>query len=223
MACSGDKGTPFHPVPLVKRVLHGEESVRIGRKPSCELSVKCPFISGTHCKVDVTGPARSIDSTATKESSSLDSKSASAELRFFVRDLSSNGTWVVKSSHNKSLGDNGKHMHAKKLEAKSEEELAVGDCILLLAPSHKESAQYRFMLSRRGSEYKLEQLPESYKLKKTANEAIERTSSEEGTVAALDGAEHGNESLAANSRKRSTSSACSDATRKKLRVDESRY
>ena len=59
-------------------------------------------------------------------------------------------------------------------------------------------------------------------LKIMTNEALERTSGEEGTVAALDGAEHGNESLA-NSRKCSISSACSDATRKKLRVDESRY
>ena len=135
-------------------------------------------------------------------------------MHFFVQDLSSNGTWVVSQRRSGDAG--GKW--TKKLEAKTKEELHVGDCILLLAPSHKESARYRFMLTRGRSEYKLEQLPTSYNLN---GEASERK-----VVTSPDGARDGKilESVVVGKKRSTSSSICGDATNsKKLCVAVSRY
>lgn len=131
--------------------------MRIGRKSSSEVMVKSPFISGTHCKIDVTR-SRPGDATSKAESS--------GDLRFFVSDLSSNGTWLLKNP-SKAMDHNERHSvksegckGAKKL-GKTKEEFLPGDCILLLAPAHQECMRYRFMVKRKGSGYILEQLPAS--------------------------------------------------------------
>ena len=159
MASSSAKRVPS-PVSLVSKVLHTGESIKIGRKSSCELIVKCPFISGVHCKIDVTE-----SSSSTGESLS----SFNDDLRFFVSDLSSNGTWVLKDTSRSTLGANSAYMHlgkdcykhAKKL-TKVKAEVFPGDCILLLAPAHKECKRYCFTVKRKGSECILEQLPEAF-------------------------------------------------------------
>lgn len=154
MASSSDKGISSPAPLLISKVLHSGDSVKIGRKSSCEVMVKSPFVSGTHCKIDVTRPG---DAT---------SKKSSSNLCFFVSDLSSNGTWLLKSLSRydggpaKSRGKDGRN--SKKL-GKTKEEFLPGDCILLLAPTHEQCMQYRFMVKKKGSEYILEQLPATFK------------------------------------------------------------
>ena len=104
------------------------DHVRIGRNHSCELVVPCPYISSVHCAVEV------------ETSHELSSHDSSKPLKCSVQDLSSNGTWILK-------GDNeGQNSKPVKLGKGIRVDLCPGDCILLLAPQHKLSAQYRFML-----------------------------------------------------------------------------
>lgn len=140
--------------------------MRIGRKSSSEVMVKSPFISGTHCKIDVTR----LPGDATRKAES------SGDLCFFVSDLSSNGTWLLKNP-SKAMDRNERHSvrseggngckGAKKL-GKTKEEFLPGDCILLLAPAHQECMRYRFTVKRKGSGYILEQLPASLEFNEEA-------------------------------------------------------
>ena len=138
---------------LISKVLHSGDSVRIGRRSSSAVLVKSPFISGTHCKIDVTRSGTE----------------SSGDLHFFVTDLSSNGTWLLKDPL-KSRG-NECLKSAKKL-GKTKKEFLPSDCILLLAPAHQESMRYRFTVKRKGSEYILEQLPPTFEWKEDAAAAI---------------------------------------------------
>ena len=160
MASSSDKCSP---VPLlISKVLHSGDSIKIGRKSSCEVMVKSPFISGTHCKIDVTRPG---DAT---------NKESSGDLRFFVSDLSSNGTWLLKDpsrancSKQHPVKSGGSECKSARKLGKTKEEFLPGDCILLLAPAHQECMRYRFTVKRKGSEYILEQLPATFKWNKEA-------------------------------------------------------
>ena len=160
MASSSDK---YSPVPLLtSKVLHGGDSIKIGRKSSSEVMVKSPFISGTHCKIDVTRPGDAKN------------KESSGDLRFFVSDLSSNGTWLLRDPSRATCGkqhptkSGGSECKSAKKLGKMKEEFLPGDCILLLAPAHQECMRYRFMVKRKGSEYILEQLPATFEWNKEA-------------------------------------------------------
>lgn len=162
---------------LISKVLHSGDSIKIGRKSTCEVMVKSPFISGTHCRIDVSRSRPAGDETSKRESL--------GDLRFFVSDLSSNGTWLLRDPARtincskqrlalKSVGANvGKS--AKKL-GKTKEEFLPGDCILLLAPAHQECMRYRFTVKRKGSEYILEQLPATLEWNKEVAAAATKSS-----------------------------------------------
>lgn len=169
MASSSEKKVPRHnsTPSLINKVLHVGDSVRIGRKPTCEVTVKCPFISSIHCKIEVVGSKEEAP-TGEEQRSSKEDKSGN-DLHFFVSDLSSNGTWLAQTdlkspdTVNRRNADSGKDLRsAKKLVAKTKEEIVPGDCILLLSPLHKSCMQYRFVVKRNGSECALEQLPATY-------------------------------------------------------------
>lgn len=136
---------------LVSKVLHSGDSIKIGRKSSCGVMVKSCYVSGTHCKIDVT----KSDSSASGEKSD--------SLRFFVSDLSSNGTWFLKGPL--KAGKNG-CKNAEKL-GKVRKEFFPGDRILLLAPGHAECKMYCFAVKEKGSEYILEQLPATFEWNKS--------------------------------------------------------
>ena len=104
------------------------DHVRIGRNHSCELVIPCPYISSVHCAVEV------------ETSHELSSHDSSKPLKCSVQDLSSNGTWILKGD------DEGQNSKPVKLGKGIRVDLCPGDCILLLAPQHTLSAQYRFML-----------------------------------------------------------------------------
>ena len=160
MASLSDKKVPSSAVPLlIRKVLHSGDSVKIGRKSSCEVLVKSPFVSGTHCKVEVTS---SENGTSKK----------SGDLHFFVSDLSSNGTWLLKDPSNGdcTAKSGGKDCRSAKKLGKTREEFIPGDCILLLAPVHKECMQYRFVVTKKGSECILEQLPVTFKWNRATTE-----------------------------------------------------
>ena len=210
-------------MPLISKVLHRGDSVRIGRKSSCEVMVKSPFVSGVHCRIDVTG---SKDSTAPGESQLLPSINKNGGLHFFISDLSSNGTWLLKDS-SRSLHDANltkmlstkDSKLAKKLATKTKEELQPGDCILLLAPGHKECAQYRFMVKMMGSECILEQLPNSWNDKSSGGSHGSTSTAVMGkSFASVGDLEDSRSESSTVSRKRSTVSAHDDETAKKPRL-----
>ena len=169
MASSLEKKVPPHSSTprLISKVLHVGDSVRIGRKPTCEVMVKCPFISSIHCRIEVVG---SKETTLTGEiRPSFKENKNGDDLHFFVSDLSSNGTWLLKANLKTSYAANSRRMlvgkdlrHAKKLVAKAKMEILPEDCILLLSPSHKNCMEYRFVVKVKGSECTLEQLPSTY-------------------------------------------------------------
>lgn len=215
MASSSEKQVS-PPVHLISKILHSGDSVRIGRKPPCEILVKSPFISGIHCRIDVT---ESKDSATSEKSHS--SFLSSDDLHFFISDLSSNGTWVLKDASRSLHGPNLVNTHpgnecnlAKKLPAKTKEELLPGDCILLLAPGHKECAQYRFVVKMEGSEWILEQLPMASSGSKKTDEGIEENASSAAVVGSLNSTRDENtsrsDSMKVSSRKHSSISVSSD-------------
>lgn len=183
MDSSSDKqvSPPPH---LISKVLHSGDSVRIGRKPFCEITVKSPFISGIHCRIDVTESQSSFH--------------VNDGLHFFISDLSTNGTWVLKDTPRSFQGadsakmQSGNEYHlAKKLPVKTKEELQPGDCILLLAPGHKECVQYRFVMKMKGSECILEQLPVASNGSKKTYEGSEGSVSSAAVVGSLTSAAGG--------------------------------
>ena len=115
-------------VKIISKELCLGDHVRIGRNHSCELVIPCPYISSVHCAVEV------------EKSHELSSHDSSKPLKCSVQDLSSNGTWVLKGD------DEEENSTPIKLSKGTRVDLCPGDCILLLAPQHKLSAQYRFML-----------------------------------------------------------------------------
>ena len=178
MASSSE--TQVSPPPhLISKVLHSGDSVRIGRKPFCEIMVKSRFISGIHCRIDVTESQSSLQ--------------ANDGLHFFISDLSTNGTWVLKDVSRSLQGGNNsaklqpgnEYNLAKKLPVKTKEVLQPGDCILLLAPGHKECARYRFVMKMNGSECILEQLPVASNGSKKTDEGSEENTSLAAVVGSL--------------------------------------
>ena len=113
---------------VIGKLLCPGDHVRIGRNHSCELVIPCPYISSVHCAVEV------------ETSHELSSHDSSKPLKCSVQDLSSNGTWILKGD------DEGQNSKPVKLGKGIRVDLCPGDCILLLAPQHTLSAQYRFML-----------------------------------------------------------------------------
>lgn len=201
---------PPCPVPLVSKELHVGDSIRIGRRPSCELAVNCPFISSVHCMISVTG--ESSTSASGERLPPINGDKNASLLRFHISDLSSNGTWVMKEP-SKSLHVAGAlkiPSGKKKLTSKVKEEIFPGDCVLLLAPAHKDCSKYCFMLKKKGSEYIVEQLPPSYVWNREKSKV--GTSTAVNTATTEDG---GSWESAVVSGKRSTESGCSDGGPKK--------
>ena len=96
---------------LVSRFLHRGESVRIGRHSACEVVVNCPNVSSLHCEVGVS-----------------EQLEVGGAISCFVRDLSSNGTWIIRSAH----GNEGRvASRPKKLSKGAKEDLYPGDHILV--------------------------------------------------------------------------------------------
>ena len=226
MASSSDKQAY-----LISKVLHRGDSVKIGRKPFCEITVKSRFISGIHCRIDVT---ESEKPAACESPSSFHSNNG---LQFFISDFSSNGTWVLKDTSRSLQGANSARMQpgseyslAKKLPAKTKEELQLGDCILLLAPGHKECARYRFVVKMKGSECILEQLPVASDGSKKTNEDSEENESSAVVMGSLTSAGNRNTSWSDSSKvssiKRSSISVSSDGKTERpssSMLSESRY
>jgi len=111
------------------------------------LVIPCPNLSGLHCAVEV---------RKTSESPRPSPFDGSGLTRCTVVDLSSNGTWLIKSEEDVA--------RPKKLKKGVLADLCPGDCIMLLAPKHKLCMQHRFELqcnsAEAGSaEFVLVQLP----------------------------------------------------------------
>ncbi len=146
---------------LISQTLRAGDCVQIGRKATCTVSVRSPFISGFHCLLEI--PNGSSASNATESQSSLCCT---------VTDQSSNGTWLIcqhpmrmktekvcdDTAVSQSLSKTRKLMKGKK------EEMHVGDRILLLAPSHSACKLFQFTLTEAVAgkgEYILQQLSPS--------------------------------------------------------------
>ena len=146
---------------LVNKRLKAGDKIKIGRNVTCELVIKSPFISGIHCSVEA------------RTSSANPSNDSKLNLHYVVQDLSSNGTWILRGTvdeTSRSKLDSVKLKLAKKLNKRSDERLLPGDCILLLAPLHKQCMQYIFTLTTsddHNNDCILKQLP--YSPSKTAN------------------------------------------------------
>ena len=106
--------------------------------------MRCPNISSLHCEVEI--KPQPVLPVPRRE-----------PIQCSVRDLSSNGTWLLPK---RDLDEVSK---ARKLSKGISEDLHLGDHILLLAPFHSSSKQFRFTLVKGliPSEYVLKQLPES--------------------------------------------------------------
>ena len=132
---------------LISKFLHPGDRIRIGRNRACELVIPCPNLSGLHCAVEV---------KKTSESPRPSPFDGSGLTKCTVVDLSSNGTWLIKSEEDVA--------RPKKLKKGVMADLCPGDCIMLLAPKHKLCMQHRFELqcnsAEAGSaEFVLVQLP----------------------------------------------------------------
>ena len=114
------------------------DCVRVGRNTTCEVVVRCLNISSLHCEVEIKPQS-----------------AAREPIQCSVRDLSSNGTWLLPK---RDLDEVSK---ARKLSKGISEDLHLGDHILLLAPFHSSSKQFHFTLVEgpTPSECTLKQLP----------------------------------------------------------------
>ena len=114
---------------LISKFLHAGDRIRIGRNRACELVIPCPNLSGLHCAVEV---------KKTSESPRPSPFDGSGLTKCTVVDLSSNGTWLIKSEEDVA--------RPKKLKKGVMADLCPGDCIMLLAPKHELCMQHRFVL-----------------------------------------------------------------------------
>ena len=136
---------------LPSKILRVGDCVRIGRNSTCEVTIQCPNISSLHCELEVVaGEDDGGPGELSREGPS-----------FFVRDHSSNGTWIqrrVKEAGSESVVKDPKVV---KLSKGSRESLRPGDLILLLAPTHKACGRYRLALHEgtNEEEYVVRQLP----------------------------------------------------------------
>lgn len=121
---------------ILKHALRDESCVRLGRQDPCEVVVANPSVSKLHCYLEVEKGAKDGESRPS----------------CFVRDVSTNGTWVLRGgragdeSVTSTVGSVPARLTAEKLAKGKRVELAVGDTLLLLAPRHEESQQCRFVL-----------------------------------------------------------------------------
>ena len=110
--------------------------VKIGRKPSCEVVIRSPHISNVHCIVNST-----LEIT-TKEA---------AVVKTSVLDCSRNGTWIGTCRHSGVPGS----AEATRLSKETPSQLDIGDVIYLLAPGHRDSANFRLELTSAGEAHSL--------------------------------------------------------------------
>ncbi len=129
-------------------LLPAGEKISIGRKSTCNLVINNCLISGVHCVLTVFHTCTSHSSTQTS-----------------ISDTSSNGTWISTQTQDsqasfKFISSQELTNKAEKLLKGTPRDIYPGDVIMLLAPQHKESGEYRFQLTSADSSgnYSLVQL-----------------------------------------------------------------
>lgn len=102
-------------------------TITIGRNPSCDVVIDSPLVSGKHCKVNFTHHTEAVA---------------------VVSDCSKNGTWIGRSVKEASTNASRSPSSVKfeKLVKEKPKDIRVGDAILLLAPGHEQSLDYRYRL-----------------------------------------------------------------------------
>ncbi len=128
--------------PICKEFKAGD-SLRIGRNLVCDVTVRSPWISGVHCQLE----------TQTANSPIGDEPIIPCSVSFTITDKSSNGTWLLRQHPSQNEPTRvapdlalGSLMKPRKLRKGITEELSVGDCIFLLAPSHPACKEFQFTL-----------------------------------------------------------------------------
>ena len=137
---------------LPSKILRAGDCVRIGRNSACEVTIQCPNISSLHCELEV---------VAGEDNGGPGKLSGGEGPSVFVRDHSSNGTWIQRSVREADSKSFAKDPKVVRLSKGSRECLQPGDLILLLAPAHKACGRYRLTLQEGKSkgEYIVRQLP----------------------------------------------------------------
>ena len=140
------------PHDLPSRILRVGDCVRVGRNSACEVMIQCPNISSLHCEIEVVTAEEKDDVERSRED---------LEPLCFVRDHSSNGTWIQRSVKDATSESVVKHRKVVKLSKGSRVCLRPGDLILLLAPMHEACGRYRLALQKGANkgEYVVRQLP----------------------------------------------------------------
>ena len=135
-------------------LLPAGEKISIGRKSTCNLVINSPLISGIHCVLTVFRTSNSSTQTS-------------------ISDTSSNGTWISTQTQDsqasfKFISSQELTNKAEKLLKGTPRDIYPGDVIMLLAPQHKESGEYRFQLTSADSSgnYSLVQLEKTSDMKK---------------------------------------------------------
>ena len=116
------------------------EQVTVGRKPSSDLTINRPYLSGRHCVLDVRACPVGRYSCG-------------------LTDHSQNGTWILLASESGRTTNVMKT--AVRVEKNVRQELSVSDQVWLLSPCHKHCMELRFVVEGGAGEggFTLRQLP----------------------------------------------------------------
>lgn len=110
------------PYGMAQVSINGNGPAMVGRAQTCDVVIKHMSVSNLHCEIGVEGDEDPP--------------------RCYVKDLSSNGTWVRRWT-----GDREGHSKAERLKKGATFPLGSGDLVLLLPPTHADCLAFQLRVS----------------------------------------------------------------------------